>query len=267
MAKPSEISTLRDAEKFIRMCIYGDPGVGKTPLIATAPKTLILDADNGVESAAVMGSKAERWRIRDWDDLTTAGEYLRHEGFKDFDWVWLDSVTLFQERGLDQIMRQLVAEKPHRKVYAADKGEYGQNMARIKIWFRELVDVPMNIGFTAHAMRTETDEGEVVYMPAVQGKNMPDVLCGYMNIVGFLTVGKVQGKPVRVLRVQKDELHYAKDRFGAVPGGRMVNPSMPKLEALVRGKVGAPGKTPGTSARKVAAKKVAPVKKATRRSS
>lgn len=260
MPRPRAIVSLQETTDLshIRMCLYGDPGSGKTPLIGTGARTLILDADNGLESAKIAGSKADRWRMKDHGDLMEAYEFLRHGGTDDYSWVWLDSITLFQERGLTAIMQDLIdSGKTHRHLYLPDKGEYGQNMQRIKIWFRDMVDLPMHFGFTAHVLRTEDRDGAVVYMPSVQGKGMPDSLGGYMNIIGRLIVEERKGEQVRVLQVQKHETYYGKDRFGAVPQGRLLNPTIPKLEALVAGKLqgaAVPKKTNG-------AKKVSGVKK------
>lgn len=248
---------------YVRFMLYGDPGVGKTPMIGTGDRTLILDADNGTVSAGLAGSNADRWRIQDWDDMEEAKEYLRHEGYKDYAWAWLDSTTLFQDRGLDHIMQVLVAGKAHRKVYAPDKGEYGQNMNRLMIWVREFVELPMHVGMTAHVMRTEveeiTAEGEseyhTLYMPHVQGKQMPSKVCGEMNVVGYMYAKEVEGEVKKYIRFRGDEYHYGKDRFNMTKNGVMVSPSIPKIEAAIAGKV--PAK------RAAGAKKAGVAKKAT----
>jgi len=251
---------------YVRMCLYGDPGVGKTPLIGTGEDTLILDADNGSISAGIMGSTADRMRIRDWDDMEEAKDYLRLEGYKKYKWAWLDSATLFQDRGLDHIMQVLVSDKAHRKVYAPDKGEYGQNMNRMMIWVREAVDIPMNIGVTAHVLRTEVEEiqedGEIdyhtLYMPHIQGRNMPSKVCGEMNVVAYMYAKENgEGELTRYIRVSGDQWHYCKDRFGGIGGkkGVMANPTIPKIESVIAEKM---------PARRVATKKAAPVKKASK---
>lgn len=249
---------------YARMCLFGDPGVGKTPLIGTGEKTLILDADNGTVSAGVRGSTAKRMRVRDWDDMEEAIDYLRHKGHQEYKWAWLDSTTLWQDRGLDHIMQVLVAGKEHRKIWAPDKGEYGQNMNRLMIWIREFVDLPMHVGITAHVLRTEVEhidesgdvEYHTLYMPHIQGKNMPGKVCGEMNIVAYMYAKEdEEGNTKRYIRVRGDEYHYGKDRYGTIGNERgiMVNPTIPKIEAKIAGQV--PKATP---------RKAAPVKKASK---
>lgn len=239
MTRPRAIVPVTTVEDdFIRIMVYGDPGVGKTVFAATSPKCLILSCDPaGTTSAAVRNSPAQRWNIMDWNDMTEAYEYLRHEGHKEFEWVWIDSLTLFQERGLDNIMQDLVAERPHRKVYLPDKGEYGQNMNRVLILMRNMVALPINLGVTAHVLRTEDDDGKVTYMPAIQGKNMPDKICAYMGIVGFMYARRAEGRTEIGIRTRKDSKHYAKDRFDAFPSGRLLNPTVPDLQKAVEAKL------------------------------
>lgn len=249
---------------YVRFMLYGDPGVGKTPMIGTGSDTIILDADNGTQAAGLAGSTAKRIRITDWDDMEEAKEWLRHEGHREYRWAWLDSTTLFQDRGLDHIMQVLVAGKAHRKIWAPDKGEYGQNMNRLMIWVREMVEIPMHIGMTAHVMRTEVDhvtpdgdiETHTLYMPHVQGRQMPSKVCGEMNVVGYMYAKeKEDGQVVKYLRFRGDEYHYGKDRFGMTKNGIMANPSIPKIEQAIEGKVPA--------RRTAGAKKAGVAKKAT----
>jgi hypothetical protein len=114
---PDSIKPLRTGEsRYTRILVYGDPGVGKTPFAASAPNALILDVDYGLESAIATGSTAKKWKVSDWNDATEALEYLRGGGVRDFEWVVLDGGTMLQQRGLDNIMEDLHAAKPHRQV-------------------------------------------------------------------------------------------------------------------------------------------------------
>lgn len=235
-AKPSRppqivpIGASRD--EFYRWLIYSRPGQGKTVLAGTSPRCLVLEADRGTASAKRYKSAAEKWVLGDWNDLEEALSYLRNGGAANFDWVWLDSITLFQERGMDHIMDDLVAEKSHRKVYLPDKGDYGQNMNRLSRRIRELVDLPVNVGIIAHEFHFEDpDTGEVQIMPYVQGKGMPQKICSYVDQVGRMELKTTkEGKEYPVVDFRGSEDFYAKDRLGL---GRVVNVTVPKLMAAV----------------------------------
>lgn len=247
---PLQIEDMQDSNTgdWFRWLFYSDPGVGKTVLISQGgPDTLIADADLGTSSAKAAGSTAKRLSIRDWDDMNALYEHIAYEkhGLR---WVWLDGVSLFQERGLGQIMEDLVAEKPHRKLWQADKGEIGQNMSRISTWVRTMCDLPINFGITAHTFRYEDKYGNLVYMPWVQGKMMPEKVCGWMNMVGHY-YKEVKGDDVkRILLVETDGEHYAKNRY-QFPA-RILNPTLASLEAAASRSLQSGG-----------IKKAAPVKK------
>lgn len=247
MTKPSAIRSADDSMPYgINFMLYSDPGVGKTPLIATAPNTLILDTDLGSESAA--GSPGvDIWPIDNWPDLESAHEYLRHEdhGYK---WVWMDGISVGQDRLLTNIMEELVAVKDHRKMWQADKAEYGQNMFRMKQWIQNMTALPFNFGITSHPWRFEdpVTEEEVI-LPWIQGKNMPQNVCGMMNVIGYLTLDD-DGK--QKLYTKPNNGYYARDKFRALGAG-MINPTIPKIEAKIREAIKArSGKPTPTKARR-----------------
>lgn len=229
MPKPEGIKAVKPGVK-INILIYGAPGIGKTVLAGTSPRCLILRPPFDHTDSLPKATKVEEWVLKDWDDLNDAEEFLRHEGSKYYDWVWLDSISLMQDVGLDHIWADTVARKPDRKKFGLDQGEYGINMFRLAGWMRHVVGIgEFNLGVTAHPFETLDVNDDPVCMPYVQGKNMPDKICGYMNVVGHLHVQKKKdGTPVRVLDTEHKGLYYGKDQLGV---GRMINPTIPKLIA------------------------------------
>lgn len=251
----------------INFLLYSDPGVGKTPFIADRPRTLILDADLKSESAA--GSPADIWPIENWVDLDAAYDYLRHEDHG-YEWVWFDGIGVGQGRLLTGIMEDEVIAHPHRKVWQADKKEYGENLFRFKQFVQHMTARPFNFGLTSHPWRFEDYvTGEDMIMPWIQGKNMPQTIAGMMNVVGFLVIDP-DDDDKRILRVKPHNNYYARDGFGALGAG-IVNPTIAKIEAPIMAKVQAlrsakRAATAAAPAKKATAKKaVAPVKKAAQR--
>lgn len=243
MAKPNAIQSMANLKAGINMLIYGDNGSGKTPMIGSGPKTLILNSDppESVLSAKVAGSDADVWNISDWSDAEEAHEYLRHERDHGYEWVWLDSITGLQFVGLDGIMEDLVAAKPHRDRYVPDKHEYLQNMNRLSTWTRDMSSLPINFGMTSHPFRWTDSEGDEMTWPWVQGKDMPQKICGWMNIIGYVKIGKAKVKGVegthQLLYVRELPGYYARDRFSALPSP-MVDPTIPRIQSIIESKVG-----------------------------
>lgn len=239
MAKPSSIKSVSDLRAGINILVYGDNGVGKTPFLATSPKCLILNADppDSVLSAKSINKKVDVWQIPSWDEADQAHEYLRHEKHG-YEWVWLDSLPGLQEIGLGQIMEDLHAAKPHRNLYIPDKHEYLENMNRLRLWVRHMTSLPFCFGMTAHPFRYEIEEDMEQVWPWVQGKNMPQSICGFMNIIGFMRIRKSKkGVLEQVLYTKKLPKYYARDRYGVLPSP-MVNPTIPKIEQLINEALG-----------------------------
>lgn len=244
MDKPDAIRSMKDMRAGINMLIYGDNGSGKTPLIGSGTDTLILNCDppEAILSAKIAGSASDVWTISDWSDADEAHEYLRHARHP-YKWVWCDSATGLQNSGLNGIMEDLVAAKPHRDRYVPDMAQYLQNMNRLRTWVRYMSSLPINFGITAHPFRwdPESEDSEEMVWPWVQGKGMPADICGYMNIIGFVRIRKVKvgdkTQTVQTLYSKDLPRYYARDRFSALPSP-MNNPTIPKIEKAIMEKVG-----------------------------
>lgn len=246
------------------MGVFGEPGIGKTRLVGTSAqfgKTMIIRPPVDHTDSILPEHKPliDERISRDWDDMFNLIDELRMEGSK-YAWVWLDSISLWQDFGLDDLFESAVQRKKERALFGPDKGEFGINMFRIGAMFRHLVGPDtFNFGFTAHpavlASPDLDDDGDPIekLMPWVQGKNMSPKLCGYMNLVCFMERAGTNKK--RVLRSQSDERYYAKDQFDAFgEKGLLWEPTMPKVMKAIAESPGrqavARSKTPRPGARR-----------------
>nr|NIN65456.1 AAA family ATPase [Anaerolineae bacterium]NIN95678.1 AAA family ATPase [Anaerolineae bacterium] len=154
--KPPQIVPIgQGSSQYLRMLVYGPPGTGKTRFLGSAPNSLMLEADQGGDaSAALSGSTADKWELKDWNDQADAIGYLQHGGAREYEFVTLDTITMFQDSGLVNIMDDLHAQKPNRAVWLPDKGEYGQNMNRVLRFVRDLVALPCHVIVAAHVLES-----------------------------------------------------------------------------------------------------------------
>lgn len=230
--------------RAINACIYSYPGVGKTALWGTGDRSvLIMDSDDGIDSAKALGSKALVVPVRDYDDLAGVAEWAQHDLHKEHPevrWISWDSLTLFQDRALiDDLLVDAHAENPRQSEDVASQREYLMNMNRIGKYVRIFVGLPYNFGISAHVMTDVNPEDELIYMPAITGKragaSFSSFIMGYMNVVGYL--GLTPSGTRRML-TQPTGHYFAKDRFHALRTngkGHLDNPTLPKIEALIKG--------------------------------
>lgn len=257
------------------MLVYGQPGIGKTRFAGTSPKALILECGTGeTDTNAAAGQSADVMPIESRDQLTEAYEWLRQEGHKEYEWVWLDSLGGLEGRLMREQLALVKAKSPHRSEYVPDKAEYQMVQSIMDRYINYFVDLPMNFGCTAHVMfESETrydedgDEQEVLrMMPAIQGGRgkLSQKVCGYMNIVGYMErISTDSTENVRAMLVVGDGHRTAKDRFAVLgnKNGWMLNPTVPKIEAAVKEKLSAKSRPAAAKkATKSVAKKATPTK-------
>lgn len=238
-SKPAGLRSAAAPSKGVTMMIYGVPGVGKTRLIGTGAKSLILRPPTDHTDSIEDPEKVDELVMPDWTTALEAFQWLHGGGGKAYNWVWLDSISLFQDHGLDDIWADTVAKKPSRAEFGLDKGEYGVNMFRLQQWIRNMVGLAsegaFNFGLTAHPFHWyDPIREEEVLAPWIQGRNMMTKITGYMNIVGYYRLVERDGKPdKRVLYTDQGAAWMAKDQFDAL-SGRMVEPTMPKIEKAIK---------------------------------
>jgi hypothetical protein len=248
------------SSKHSKVGIFGASGIGKTRFVSSTAElgpTLILRPPID-HTESIFGSGCKEWVIRDWGEMFDALDYLRTDGNKWF-MVWLDSLSLWDEMGLQDVWQAAKDRKSGRAEFGLDKQEYGINQTRLTEWLVAVVGLDtFHFGWTALPMIvTDPESQEDIWMPMVQGREgkMTHKACGYMNVVGYLAGRKGRDSTFRrTLYLQQDGEHYAKDQYTCTEKGRIIDPTMPKLMAAISGARSANGSAPKPAARKAAPK-------------
>lgn len=240
--QPPIHSVAEGRSKTLAVCIYGTPNIGKTTLVGSCQimgKTLIVRPPVD-HTDSITDKNVDEWVVKTWSDMDDVMAWARGSREAEaYEWMWLDSLSLWQGQGLDDIWERLIAKKPHRAEYGLDKGEYFKNMTEIERWIRHMVGTPLfHFGVTCQTTQAastgDEEDPQEKLMPLVQGKNMPTKICAMMNVVGYLNKAEIRTNRVRVLDLMETDKFYAKVGFPAWDTQRIVNPTMVKLvEALV----------------------------------
>lgn len=253
---PPKIEDLSGVKEFENLLVYGDPGCGKTVMTGTTPRALILAADKGTISAARKNplSTAKVVQLRDLSDpwggpggFTDTVAWLKAGAAKDFEWLVIDSATHLQEMALRWIIDQEIELGKRDKNGKARDEDVPQLQDHYKwqlMWkryVRTINDLPINVLWTALAMRKEDEDGTTLVMPQLDGKDygISAWTCAEMDSVGYMETIERKSKPgtyFRRITFQRTENTYGKDRYDVlIP--RVDNPSVPKLHGLITGTI------------------------------
>jgi hypothetical protein len=262
MALHAAIVELEEFTESINMLVYGDSGVGKTVLAGTAPRCLILRAENGAISAKRQGSTAKVWKVESWADFEAAFDWVESNPDA-FDWIVIDSLTKVQQFALRAILDKAVADNPSRDVDIPAIQDHQKWQLMLKRYVVMFNDLPVNVLWTAQAMHKEDPEGEDLVLPLILGKNydISSSICAEMNVVAYLAVRTVKVKAKdgtttererRELLVRSKPPYFAKDRYDCIgENGILIDPTMPAIIAAIDGSAGS--SKPAATTRKATA--------------
>ena len=189
----------------VKLLVYGQAGAGKTTLITTLPKPIVLSAEGGLLS--IQDADLPFIEIGSMDDLMEAYEWLTgSEEAKGYGSVALDSISEIAEVVLNA--EKKIAKDP-RQAYGAMQ----EKMSDVIRAFRDLPD--RHVYMSAKLEKTQDEMGRVTYAPSMPGNKTGQALPYFFDEVLALRVEKdADGASQRALMCDSDGLWLAKDRSG-----------------------------------------------------
>ncbi len=168
---PSEVLDIQDEDEYVNLLIYGDSGVGKTVLAGSDDDVLfIAPEDNGTLSAKRFGSTAKKWKIHGWDDIVAAYNWLYELDPIPFNWIVLDSLTEMQDMCMRKILEEGMEMNPSRDPDTPQLQDWIPYQNRFMRLVKSFNSLPVNTLYTALQMEEETEEGDTIVLPMMQGK-------------------------------------------------------------------------------------------------
>ena len=187
----------------VKVLVYGLSGVGKTTLIQTAPKPIIISAEAGLLSLA--GTNLPYLEVTNMEELTEAYLYVK-EHLAEFETVCLDSISEIAEVVLSDEKKKA---KDPRQAYGALQDQMGDLIRA----FRDLKGV--NVYFSAKCEKVQDDLGKILFGPSMPGNKLSQGLPYFFDVVLALRAEKDgDGKTVRMLQCDTDGIWSAKNRGG-----------------------------------------------------
>ena len=191
--------------KHVNILAYGEAGIGKTVMCATAPDPLIISAEGGLLSIA--GSGIDVFKIRDRADCNEVYEWLAgsSEARKKYQTICIDS--------LSEIAEVLLASEL--KKTPDPRKAYGVMGSEMPILIRGFRDLDFHTYFTAKSKKVvDESTGVITYMPSVPGQSLLTGLPYFFDEVFLMDWIKFEDDEYRVLVTKSDRTHIAKDRSG-----------------------------------------------------
>lgn len=189
----------------VKLLVYGNSGAGKTSLIPTLPKPIVLSAEGGLLS--IQDANIPYIEIASMSDLHEAYQWLiESDEAKQFESIALDSISEIGEVVLN-----------HEKKQTKDPRQaYGAMQEQITDLIRAFRDLPnRHVYFTAKCEKSQDETGKMLYSPSMPGNKTGQALPYFFDEVLALRVEKDgDGVTQRALMTDSDGLWQAKDRSG-----------------------------------------------------
>lgn len=216
-----KVETFESKERYLKLLIYGDYGVGKTFLAGSAcdvpqmDDVLMISAEAGDLTLAqhdnldVISCRTYKQVARiqeylkqhcaareegDIDKLRTLEAIVRHCDEdkigepKQYRTVLMDSLTEVEEYCMYQLLGISDTTRLDEETASPEWAEYKRNHNMIKRLIRSYRDLPMHVIFTCAVSWTQDETKKYRYSPQMTGK-LSSQIQGFMDMVGYLVIG------------------------------------------------------------------------------
>ncbi len=257
------IETVQRRERYLKLLIYGNYGVGKTTLACSALQVesmnnvlminaeagdLSVDQEDNLDAITITNFRAlgrineflkQHCKARDADDIDTLRTMEAHlrdveedeiKTPRQYRTVILDSLSELESYCFDQLLGITDTTRLDEETQSAEWGEYKQNNTMMLRLVRAFRDLPMHVIFTCAEKYTQDETKKFKYTPDMTGK-LAKKIQGFMDMVGYYAQGKDGDKVMRRLFVMPSALgkYDAKHRYQNFNKDHFVDPTIESI--------------------------------------
>ncbi len=180
----------------IKCGIYGRDGSGKTSLIPTAPRPVIIDTEG--KTLSIKEHNIPSIRVTTWQDWLDVYAWTSSPEFGNFDTLYVDSISELAAISLGYFKSK----------YADGRKAYGEHRDAIETLKRNLLAIPnKNVVLNAKASLIELPDGTKIYAPAVPGTTAENALGYSLQALFYLGIDTYDG-PAENGLIPKIEYRY-----------------------------------------------------------
>jgi len=213
---------------YIQFLVMGETGAGKSHLIATAKRPLILLTEaNGFASIAASNPEALVIPCYNLNDFDEALKAVKNKEIKNFDTLIIDSLTEFQRMIKERIQKQT------KKSYLS-QNDWGTLANDMIAYIRAIIRLECDFVATSLIDTTvEEDTGIRYVKPLFEGRKTAAQICTFFTAVGLIYKEQKENAISRALLLD------GPDRISIKPfpklTGKINNPNLKDIFAEVRG--------------------------------
>jgi hypothetical protein len=234
----------------IRLGVYGEGGAGKTSLLLSFPRPLVIDTDGGLEGDAVIGVDGDEWSPDKWQDLNALYTVIKERVTKKPDLYKtigidsIDTLARFLLHEAENIPTQgRKANASETEMITAEQRDYGKVATAIDIFLTKLKVLSRERGIhvvlTSAVRLPDVDKGRTKRTFDVQPAVEANILywCNIYGELEVVEVAKSKGSnemiEQRILWTRvSDRARKNKTRFAALRPG-ITNPTFDKITKLI----------------------------------
>ena len=231
------IVSVREAEPYVKVLLYGKNGKGKTRAGATAPDLIICDVNEKGTKSIRSYPGVEVFHAKNWEDVVWFYWFLRggEHKYKSF---MIDTITGMQAICMKQVLKEAEDRDPAKDPAIASQRDYGKVNNLMKEQLLNFRNLPMHCVFIAQERtfdNEETGESERVpdLSPGCRGVATASVdFIGHIRAKEIRAVNKRTKKEVKkwrtIMLIGPHETYLTKDRSGVLPR-LVVDPTIPGI--------------------------------------
>lgn len=213
------IPSLQETEEYIKLLLYGTPGVGKTTFCGHSPKPLFVDFEastdvlrhtKGMEDIKVLRPKRMQEVLDIIPDLPKS----------EFETIVFDTISSWQDFQLEEHMVEVEKKSSGRQSrHLPLFQDFRISTQVFKEIFRQLQNMPINVVLIAHdkeiTRKREDGTDVVVGIRPELTPRLNDSVMRLINIAAYYTQeANIKGEYTRKLYVNSTNLIRAKNRLG-----------------------------------------------------
>lgn len=259
------IESTLSRQRYLKLLVYGDYGVGKTTLAGSSAEVpsmediLLLDAEAG-DLSLNQYDNIDVIRVSSYKQIGQVEQFLKQHCLarenndkarliemeatlkgvdpstittpKKYNTVLVDSLTEVEAFCMNQLLGITLTTRIDEETAVAEWPEFRRNFQMIQRFVRTFRDLPMNVVMVCSSSYVQDEHKRFNYAPSMTGK-LSGAIQGFFDMVGFYVIVKSDdGKPMRRLFVQPIDKFAAKNRFANFKSAWFDNPTM---ESILQG--------------------------------